>query len=478
VSAIVESFQRITRDRPDCPLVFLAGTGQALTAADLWRAHEIEMGRLRQAGLGAGDLLVSATGNRPDLIARTVACRALGIALMAVDAGATRSEIDALAARFGAAAAMVPRETTARRRGTPEDFELVAGPGERHDYRGAAMLKLTSGSTGLPRATFTTESQLVADSRQIARAMGFGPTDTQLAAIPLSHAYGFSVLVVPLLLQGTPFVLRESFVPQQLTADARAFDVRRFPGVPFMFEHLLQHPPEEPWPAGLQRLVSAGAPLDAAVARAFHERFGVKVHAFYGTTEGGGITYDDSDDPAIADTVGRPIDGVTVSLRPEADVPGGRVHIRSAAVSAGYVGADQGDFQDDGFLAGDYGTVDANGRLTLSGRVSSFINVAGRKVQPAEVEAVLREMPTVIDVRVTGARDDRRGEHVVACLVRRPGSAPLTTIAVRQFCASRLASHKIPRAVVFVDAIPLTPRGKTDRAALDALIRSHTTDGQ
>jgi len=54
----------------------------------------------------------------------------------------------------------------------------------------------------------------------------------------------------------------------------------------------------------------------------------------------------------------------------------------------------------------------------------------------------------------------------------------LTTIAVRQFCASRLASHKIPRAVVFVDTIPLTPRGKTDRAALDALIRLHTTDGQ
>lgn len=475
MSAIVESFQRITRDRPDRPLVFLAGTGQALTAADLWRAHEVEMARLREAGLGPGDLLLSATGNRPDLIARVVACRALDIALMAVDAGATRSEIDALSARFGAAAAIVPRQITD---GTREAFELVAGIGERHDYRGAAMLKLTSGSTGVPRATFTTESQLVADSRQIASAMGFGPEDTQLAAIPLSHAYGFSVLVIPLLLQGTPFVLRESFVPHQLTADARAFGVRRFPGVPFMFEHLSQHPPEEPWPAGLQRLVSAGAPLGAAVARAFHARFGVKVHAFYGTTEGGGITYDDSDDPAIADTVGRPIDGVTVSLRPEADVPGGRVHIRSGGVSAGYVGADQGDFQDDGFLAGDYGTMDAHGRLKLEGRVSSFINVAGRKVQPAEVETVLREMPAVIDVRVVGAHDERRGEHVVACLVRRPGSAPLTTMAVRQFCASRLASHKIPRAVIFVDAIPLTPRGKTDRAALAALIRSRTTDGR
>jgi hypothetical protein len=81
VSAIVESFQRITRDRPDRPLVFLAGTGQALTAADLWRAHETEVARLQRAGLGAGDLLVSATGNHPNLIARVVA-RALDIVLM------------------------------------------------------------------------------------------------------------------------------------------------------------------------------------------------------------------------------------------------------------------------------------------------------------------------------------------------------------------------------------------------------------
>src|SRR6185295_18029927 len=108
----------------------------------------------------------------------------------------------------------------------------------------------------------------------------------------------------------------------------------------------------------------------------------------------------------------------------------------------------------------------------LLGRVSSFINVAGRKVQPAEVEATLRALPSVADVRVIGGSDARRGEHVVACIVVRPESEPLTTFAVRQFCADRLAPHKIPRQVVFVEAIPLTVRGKTDRAALAAAIRS------
>jgi acyl-CoA synthetase (AMP-forming)/AMP-acid ligase II len=104
--------------------------------------------------------------------------------------------------------------------------------------------------------------------------------------------------------------------------------------------------------------------------------------------------------------------------------------------------------------------------------VSAFINVAGRKVQPDEVEATLRSLTGVADVRVIAGHDDRRGEHVVACIVRHHQSDGLTPMAVRRFCADRLAPYKIPREVVFVEAIPLTPRGKTDRTALAAAIRA------
>ena len=103
--------------------------------------------------------------------------------------------------------------------------------------------------------------------------------------------------------------------------------------------------------------------------------------------------------------------------------------------------------------------------------MSSFVNVAGRKVQPAEVEQVLRAMPGIADVRVLAAADPRRGEQIVACIVAEQGAVAMP-LAVRRFCAARLAPHKIPRAIVFVDAIPLTPRGKTDRAALDGLVRA------
>ena len=95
-------------------------------------------------------------------------------------------------------------------------------------YRGAAALKVTSGSTGLPKATFTRESQLVADTVHITTAMDIGPDDCQIAAIPISHAYGLGNLVMPLLLQGTAIVLREAFIPQQLHADATTYGARVF----------------------------------------------------------------------------------------------------------------------------------------------------------------------------------------------------------------------------------------------------------
>jgi len=129
---------------------------------------------------------------------------------------------------------------------------------------------------------------------------------------------------------------------------------------------------------------------------------------------------------------------------------------------------------DGGFLTGDYGAFDERGRLVLMGRVSSFVNVAGRKVQPEEVEHVLQSMPCVADVRVLAAPDAQRGQQIAACIV--PAGPPLHAVDVRRFCAERLAPHKIPRIVVFLKSIPLTSRGKTDRSALEELIRGHVSE--
>src|SRR5262249_60468920 len=109
-------------------------------------------------------------------------------------------------------------------------------------------------------------------------------SDVKAAALPVSPSAGLGNLMLPLLMQGTGFVLRDSFVPHQLPDDARRVGARVFPGVPFMFEHFLANPPAGGWPPTLTRLISAGAPPRAATRREFHPRFGGTLHSFYGST--------------------------------------------------------------------------------------------------------------------------------------------------------------------------------------------------
>ena len=484
MSEILERFERIRRDQPGRPLVHVPATRSTLTAYGLWDESCAYRDALAARGLGPDHLVIAAAGNRTATLALWIACRALGIAVMPVDAGTPTAEMRALSERFGATAAIVSSSSAdIGGLGQPSPFidsktglAYVTVHGVEPEpaiYRGAAALKVTSGSTGLPKATFTRESQLVADSTHITAAMGIRPDDTQIAVIPLSHAYGLGNLAIPVLLQGTAIVLRDAFVPQQVVADAAAYGARVFPGVPFMFAHFAGNPTALPWPRTLNALMSAGAPLDSATVHAFARAFGIKVHSFYGTSETGGIAYDDSDDLDAVGTVGRPIPNVTVTLRNEDGAPrdGGRVHVASTAVSSGYAGraGTSDDFTDGGFLTGDFGRFDAGRRLTLTGRASSFINVAGRKVQPEEVEQVLRAMPGIRDVRVLGVADAVRGQQILACVVA--DDPPLTASAVRAFCAARIAAYKVPRTIVWLERIPLTERGKTDRAKLEALVR-------
>ena len=147
----------------------------------------------------------------------------------------------------------------------------------------------------------------------------------------------------------------------------------------------------------------------------------------------------------------------------------GRIFVRSASVASGYLhaeGEQDAPFVDGGFLTGDYGFVDVRGYLTLTGRASAAVNVAGRKVHPAEVERVLRGMEGVDDACVIGAPDPRRGQQIVACVISQRNPSALE---VRRFCAARLAPHKVPRAIILLPSLPVTPRGKTDHARLLAL---------
>ena len=302
MSELLSRFDDLRRREPTRPLIHLPAAGSTLSAAALWDAHQPLADRLAACGVSAGRLVISALGNSPASVELLLASRALRAAVMPVDGCATPTEIRQLAERFRATAIALPDG-------------VVRAEWTAREYADAAVLKVTSGSTGEAKATLTTEAQLIADATHIVDAMDIRPSDVQIAAIPVSHSYGLGNLMLPLLLQGTAFVLRESFIPHQLPADAARFGARVFPGVPFMFEYFLANAPASGWPPTLRRLISAGAPLAPATVREFHARFGVKIHSFYGSSETGGIAFDDGDDPGDAGTVGRLLRGVAVTLR-------------------------------------------------------------------------------------------------------------------------------------------------------------------
>lgn len=477
MSLFVEAVRRRAHDTPDAPLIDAPAEHRVVTAQRLAGDGAATAAALRAAGIGPGHVVAAHVGNRSGYFSLLLGCLDVGAALLPIDGSAPAAEAAAVADRFGAAAMVVPAEARAAV-GAPIAGELrlerradppspIAGP------RGEplAMLKLTSGSTGVPKATLTTEAQLAADGRALAQVMGIRPDDWHVGVIPVSHSYALGNIVVPLLLQGTAVILRDGFAPAHVFDDAVRRRARIFSGVPFMYERLLALLREgRTWPSSLETLISAGAPLDPAIAREVADRTGRRIQSLYGTSETGGIAFDVAPEAGEV-SMGPPVPGVTLEFRPDdGAAPGtGRIHVRGPAVSCGYAGGDGGTaFVDGGFLTGDLGGLDARGRLRLTGRVSAFVNVAGRKVQPEEVERVLRSHPGVADARVFGMPDAQRGERLAACVVPRgPG---LGIVALRAFCADRLAAYKIPRALVLVPALPRDERGKVNRRALEALV--------
>ena len=342
---------------------------------------------------------------------------------------------------------------------------------------GTALIKLTSGSTGRVKGIAVGAAHLLADGQQIVEGMGIRQDDVNLGVIPLAHSYGLGNLMMPLVLQGTPLLLLGEAHPTILARALSRPEPCVFPGVPALYDLLLQLPEAGVAPGGLRLCLSAGAPLRPTTARAFRQRTGLPIRAFYGASECGGISYDASPSGAMAESegcVGTPLPRVEVRLE------GGerRVQIRSAAVAFGYHPsgrtAGEGEFIDGWFKTGDIGRFDEAGGLHLSGRIGALINVAGRKVNPREVEAALLSMPEIGDAAVLGVPDAARGEALVACLVSRERLSRETVLSRLR---AELAEHKLPRRLIFLPEIPRNARGKIDRRALlDASRSSDPTD--
>ncbi len=334
-----------------------------------------------------------------------------------------------------------------------DGVKLARLPGARR-FRSPeiCLLKLTSGSTGLPRPLPFTAAQLLADARQVTATMGIGPGDLNYGLIPPGHSYGLGNLVLPLLAQGVPLVCGSAPLPQAIGADFARWRPTVFPGVPALWRALAASAVTLP---GLRLAVSAGAPLPAQVARDFAARHGVRLHNFYGSSETGGIAYDRTGAATLSGGVGRALRGVTVTA-----CAGARLEVGGAAVLThgnrrrmGQMGA---------WIMADRVRLDLRGQVFLLGRRGSTVKIAGRRVDLAAVNDRLRRLPGVRDAwtGVSTGVDPVLG--AVVATARTPAE-------LRAALLADTAAWRIPKRLVVVAALPVTARGKPDLRALQAL---------
>jgi long-chain acyl-CoA synthetase len=332
---------------------------------------------------------------------------------------------------------------------------------------GAAIVKVTSGSTGAPKAIAVTAANLRAEAENVIATLGITPGERIYAAVPLFHSYGFDVGLLPMLYGGASLTLRDVFVPRGALDEMSNREVAVFLGVPSMYRVLLEtRVTTSPDLARVRYLLSSTAPLPASLISAFYERFRTPICQHYGSSETGAATnHVPSQVLARPSSAGLPANNVRIIIGDESGLearPGetGEVIVQSGAVAAGYLsGSPPGEprFADGTFRTGDVGRVDDAGFLYLSGRKDEVINVGGMKVSPPEVVAVLESHPAVREAAVVGITDPS-GEEVVRAAVTL--KAPSTEHALLSFCQDRLSSYKIPRRIDIRDELPRSASGK------------------
>ena len=401
----------------------------------------------------AGSVIAVQIGNHEDWPSILIACLRRGMIVLPLEQSISDQQRDA-AAKICRASGIIERAGKVR-----------VLEHEQPNWQGnnPALLKLTSGTTAAPRAIRFGSEQLLADCDQICDTMGVSDVDLNFGVIPISHSYGFSNLLTPLIARGVPLVLSQDRTPRAVLADIAKTDATVFPGMPLFYQAFCEMKNIPPLPK-LRVCISAGAPLPIATAKKFRDKFALPIHSFYGASECGGICYDREAKNEIEGFVGSPMKDVDLEMiEPGAETS--QVRVRSAAVGDGYFpDVDEEKLGNGVFVPDDLLARHGSG-FKIVGRISDVINVAGKKVNPAEIEERLLHFPGVRQAVAFGrpAGAGLRNEEVAACVV---ANVDLRENELMEFCRTALSGWQVPKRIFIVDSIPTNERGKISRREL------------
>jgi long-chain acyl-CoA synthetase len=359
-------------------------------------------------------------------------------------------------------------------------------PGELRAPEDTAVLLYTSGTTGRPKGAELTHANMLFNAmatRDMIMAQLGGAPATALAVLPLFHSFGQSAVMNAHLLQGNRVVLLPRFEPAAVLDTMRAERVNAFAGVPTMYWGLLRHVEETgadiaDVAAELRGCCSGGSALPVEILHGFERRFGVEILEGYGLSETAPVaTFNQVGRPRKPGSIGLPIWGCDVQVvgADGAEVPRGEpgeIVIRGHNVMKGYWRQPEATaeaMRGGWFHSGDIGRMDEEGYLYVVDRVKDMIIRGGLNVYPREIEEVLLTHPAVSIAAVIGVPHEEHGEEVKAYVVRRPGAA-VTEEELVAWGRDAMAAYKYPRAVEFVESLPMTATGKVLKRELRAAV--------
>jgi acyl-CoA synthetase (AMP-forming)/AMP-acid ligase II/aryl carrier-like protein len=470
----------LARQNPDA--VALLAPGRApVTYRELCRRVNQIVATLRARGIQRNDRVGVVLPNGPDM-----AVAFLGVASAATCAPLNPTyrpeEFEFYLSDLKAKAIVVEAGHESPVLGLPV-IELTGDDSREADVEpsGVALVLHTSGTTARPKIVPLTHANLCTSARNIIASLALTETDRCLNVMPLFHIHGLVASLLATLGSGGSVVCAPGFLAPSFFDWLNEFQPTWYTAVPTMHQAVLARAEQNPKRPPLRLIRSCSAALPPQVMTQLEATFGAPVVEAYGMTE---AAHQMTSNPLPPSTrkpgsVGIPA-GVEVAIMDDAGgllPPGqtGEVVIRGPNVMAGYENNPEANaraFTNGWFRTGDQGALDADGYLTLTGRLKEIINRGGEKISPREVDEVLLAHPVVAQAVTFAVPDARLGEDVGAAVVLRNGNK-VTERELREFAARRLADFKVPRVVVFVDEIPKGPTGKLQRIGLAGKLGVH-----
>ena len=335
-----------------------------------------------------------------------------------------------------------------------------------------ALFLHTSGTTSRPKGVPLRHLNLMKSIDNIKNTYALTPDDTSLIVMPLFHVHGLIGACLSTLNSGGTVVVPPRFSASSFWKQQSDSGSTWYSAVPTIHQILLTRADEDNAPHESFRIIrSCSAALAPTVFNALENRFGAPVLEAYGMTE---ASHQMSSSPLppgarFPGTVGQAT-GVEVAIMANENTgeladngERGEVVIKGENVMWGYHNNEEANadaFVGGWFRTGDQGILDADGYLTLTGRLKELINRGGEKISPLEVDAALLEHPAVAEAVCFAAPDEMYGECVQAAVVLRDDCEQKD---IQDFCRERLADFKVPDVIYFADELPRTATGKIQR---------------